>query len=106
MQISKNLKYFFILPGVLSLAAVIALGFWGLRPGIDLSGGSLMQVTYTAARPPVGQVQAIVKPLNLGEIRAQPANETGYIVRTRALSDDEHNQVVAVHLLHPHARDI
>jgi len=96
MNIAKNLKYFFILPGVLSLAAVIALGVWGLRPGIDLSGGSLVQVTYTSARPPVEQVQAIMRPLNLGEVRAQPANETGYIVRTRALTDDEHTQVVAV----------
>src|SRR3989344_5571353 len=96
MNVAKNLKYFFILPGVLSLAAVIALGVWGLRPGIDLSGGSLVQVTYTSARPPVEQVQAIMRPLNLGEVRAQPANETGYIVRTRALTDDEHTQVVAV----------
>src|SRR3989344_4085626 len=96
MQISKNLKYFFILPGVLSLAAVVALGVWGLRPGIDLSGGSLLQVTYTATLPPVEQVQAIIKPLNLGEVRAQPANQTGYIIRTRALTNDEHNQVVTV----------
>ena len=96
MNVAKNLKYFFILPGVLSLAAVIALGVWGLRPGIDLSGGSLLQVTYTAARPPIEQMQAIVKPLNLGEVRIQPANEQSYIIRTRALSNDEHTQVVAV----------
>ena len=96
MQISKNLKYFFILPGILSLAAVIALGAWGLRPGIDLSGGSLVQVTYQGTRPPVQQVQQITEPLELGEIRIQPANETGYIIRTRALSNDEHTQVVTV----------
>jgi len=96
MNVAKNLKYFFILPGVLSLAAVIALGVWGLRPGIDLSGGSLLQVTYTAARPPVEQLQAIVRPLNLGEVRVQPANQAGYIIRTRALTNDEHTQVLAV----------
>ena len=96
MQISKNLKYFFILPGLLSLAAVIALGLWGLRPGIDLAGGSLLQVTYQETRPPVQQVQQITAPLELGEIRIQPANETGYIVRTRALAEDEHNSLAAV----------
>src|SRR3972149_2698360 len=95
MQISKNLKYFFILPGILSLAAVIALGLWGLRPGIDLAGGSLLQVTYQETRPPVQQVQQITAPLELGEIRIQPANETGYIVRTRALAEDEHNNLTA-----------
>ncbi len=96
MNISKNLKYFFILPGVLSLAAVITLGVWGLRPGIDLSGGSLMQVTYQGTRPPVQQVQKITEPLALGETRIQPANQTSYLIRTRALTNDEHTQVITV----------
>lgn len=96
MNISKNLKYFFILPGLLSLAAVIALGMWGLRPGIDLSGGSLMQVTYTTERPPFEQLQAIVEPLDIGEVRTQPAGESSYIIRTRALSNDEHNNLLSV----------
>ena len=96
MQISKNLKYFFILPGLLSLAAVIALGLWGLRPGIDLAGGSLLQVTYQETRPPVQQVQQITEPLELGEVRVQPADQSSYILRTRALAEDEHNQLTAV----------
>ena len=96
MQISKNLKYFFILPGLLSLAAVIALGLWGLRPGIDLAGGSLLQVTYQETRPPVQQVQQITEPLELGEVRVQPADQSSYILRTRALSNDEHTQLTTV----------
>ena len=96
MNISKNLKYFFILPGLLSLAAVIALGLWGLRPGIDLAGGSLLQVTYQDNRPPVQQVQKITEPLELGEVRVQPADQSSYILRTRALAEDEHNNLTAV----------
>ena len=95
MNISKNLKYFFILPGILSIAAVIALAAWGLKPGIDLSGGSLLQVTYTE-RPSVDRVHAIAKPLDIGEVRVQPANTNSYIIRTRALSNDEHNNFVTV----------
>jgi len=96
MQISKNLKYFFILPGLLSLAAVIVLGLWGLRPGIDLAGGSLLQITYQETRPPVQQVQQITEPLELGEVRVQPADQSSYILRTRALSNDEHTQLTTV----------
>lgn len=97
MNITKNLKYFFIIPGVLSLIAVVALLAWGLKPGIDLSGGSLLQVTYlptgqagSAGRPPVEQVRALAVPLNLGEVRVQPADQASYLIRTRALSTDEH----------------
>ena len=96
MNIAKNLKYFFILPGVLSLAAVIALGMWGLRSGIDLSGGSLLQVTYATVPPPVKEIQQVIAPLKLGEIRIQSTGATGYIIRARALANDEHNQVVAI----------
>ncbi len=96
MQISKNLKYFFILPGLLSLAAVIALGAWGLRPGIDLSGGSLLQVTYLTERPSADKIHALAAPLGLGEIRVQPADARSYIIRTKALSNDEHTNFVTV----------
>jgi len=96
MNVTKNLKYFFILPGLLSLAAVIALGLWGLRPGIDLSGGSLLQVTYSLERPSADKIQALAAPLELGEMRVQPADTNSYIIRTRALSNDEHNNFVTV----------
>ncbi len=95
MNVGKNLKYFFILPGILSVAAIIALAAWGLKPGIDLSGGSLLQVTYTE-RPSVDRVHAITKPLDIGEVRVQPANTQSFIIRTKALSNDEHNQLVTV----------
>ena len=89
MQISKNLKYFFLLPGVLSLAAVLMLALWGLRPGIDLVGGSLLEVTYASGRPAVADLQAATAPLTLGEVRIQPAGDASYIIRTKALSNTE-----------------
>ncbi len=96
MHVSKNLTYFFILPALLSAAAVVALLLWGLKPGIDLAGGSLLQVTYPQGRPTVEKVEAIVAPLQLGEVRVQPAGTSSYILRTRALSNDERNQVETV----------
>lgn len=90
MNIAKNIKYFFILPGLLSLLAVAALLMWGLKPGIDLSGGSLLQVSYTDARPTVAEVQAAVAPLKFGEVRVQTSGTNGYILRQRDLTQDEH----------------
>ena len=65
---------------------------WGLRPGIDLAGGSLLQVSYTTL-PTVADVQAAAAPLNLGEVRVQSTGTNGYIIRTRALSNDEKNSL-------------
>jgi preprotein translocase subunit SecF len=89
MNISKNLNYFFILPALLSVLALLAIGLWGLKPGIDLSGGALLQVSYAGTMPTVTQVQNVAAPLKLGEVRVQPAGTNAYALRTRAITPDE-----------------
>lgn len=96
IDIRKNLPYFFILPVVVSILALLAILLWGLKPGIDLAGGSYLQVTYPNGRPPAEQIHAITSKLNLGEIRVQPTGTNGYILRQRDLSPQEKNQLEAV----------
>ncbi len=95
MNIAKNLKYFFILPALLSLVAVVVLVMWGLKPGIDLAGGSLLQMSFAQGRPEVSAVHAVADGLKLGELRVQPAATSSYIMRTRALTNDEKNSLEA-----------
>ena len=94
MNISKNLKYFFILPAILSIAAAVAIIAWGLKPGIDLSGGSLLQVSYPAGRPSIEMVHAGVDKLGLGEVRVQPSGEFDYILRQHDLTPEEKNTLM------------
>jgi len=96
MNISKNLKYFFILPAILSVLSVFALVSFGLKPGIDLVGGSLLQVSYPEGRPPVSQVRVLVEELGFGEVRVQPTGDNAYLLRQRDLSNEEKNQLEAV----------
>ncbi|HYF13075.1 MAG TPA: protein translocase subunit SecF, partial [Candidatus Paceibacterota bacterium] len=95
MDITKYEKYFFILPVVLSILAIIAIAMWGLKPGIDLAGGSLLQVTFPSGRPTVEQIHEVARPLNFGEVRAQPTGENGYILRQRDLTTEEKNSLEA-----------
>ncbi len=93
MSITKNLKYFFILPAALTILSLAALFAWGLKPGIDLAGGSLLQVAYPAGRPPAEMVRSAVAndKIKLGEVRVQPTGEFGYILRQRDLTVEEKN---------------
>jgi preprotein translocase subunit SecF len=93
MFITRYQRQLLILPAVISALALIALGLWGLKPGIDLTGGSLLQVSYTSGRPPIAQVQEAVSKLAIGEVRVQPTGENGYILRERNLSNDEKNSL-------------
>lgn len=91
MNITKYETYFFILPALLSILAVGAIVMWGLKPGIDLVGGSFLEVSYPSTLPQAAQVRDVVAPLGLGEIRVQPTETSGYILRQRDLTNDERN---------------
>ncbi len=86
-------KYFLIVPAFFSVLAVIAILMFGLKPGIDLAGGSLLQVSYPNGRPFVEEVHAALARLDpsihLGQILIQPTGEKGYILRQRALLPEE-----------------
>lgn len=95
MNIIRYQKYFFILPAFLVLLSVVAIGVWGLKVGIDLSGGSLLEVSYANGRPTVEQIHAAVDTLGMGEVRVQPTGENGFILRERDLSNDEHTALLS-----------
>ncbi|MDE1925229.1 MAG: protein translocase subunit SecF [Patescibacteria group bacterium] len=89
----KHEKRLLLVPAVISLLAVLALVVWGLKPGIDLTGGSLLQVSYAGAVPTVAQIQDATAKLNVGEIRIQPTGQSGYTLTERALSNEEKNSL-------------
>jgi len=89
MELKKYQNYFVVLPVVSVVLAVAALLVFGLKPGIDLLGGSLLQVRYPDGRPELVQMQEAVNVLDLGEVRIQAAGTNDYMLRQRDLSVDE-----------------
>lgn len=94
MNIIRYQKYFFILPALLSVLAVAAIVLWGFKPGIELVGGSLLEVNYPEGRPAAEVVRETTTTLGLGEVRVQPTDENGYILRQRDLSNEERNTLL------------
>jgi len=94
-MITKNFKYFLLLPAIITALSLAALFIWGLKPGIDLAGGSLLQVAYTDARPEQALVRDVVHTLGIGEVLVQPTGENGYILRQRDLTEPEHVSLMA-----------
>jgi preprotein translocase subunit SecF len=96
MKLERFKYHFFILPIVASILAIIAIGVWGLKPGIDLKGGSILEIAYPDGRPDVKLIQEELNALNLGEVRIQPAGENEFVLRQRALTQPEKDSVDAV----------
>lgn len=86
--LKNNQSLFFIVPVVFVLLSILAIGVWGLRPGIDLAGGSMLHVGY-GAPVTVEMIQGAVAPLTFGEIRVQSSDDDTYILRQRELAVHE-----------------
>jgi preprotein translocase subunit SecF len=89
MHIIKNRKFYYLLPATLVVLSLIATFIFGLKGGVDLTGGSLLEVSYADGRPSQDAVIQSVSRLNLGDIRVQPTGEKGYILRLRDITDLE-----------------
>lgn len=89
MDFKKYQYHFFILPAALAVMSLFAIGAWGFNPGIELAGGSLLEVEYAEGRPAQADLAAAVEELSIGEVLIQPSEESRYILRMRDLSTEE-----------------
>jgi preprotein translocase subunit SecF len=90
MFIIKYKKIFVGISVGLVLISIISLCVFGLKVGIDFKGGALTEVTYNTSRPAQADLEASLNALNFGTILLQPTGDTGYIVKSRDLTDAEH----------------
>lgn len=94
LQIIQHRIYNYILSGVLLALAIAALATWGIKFGIDFTGGSLLEVQFTAARPAVEAMQQKLALTDIGNVTIQPVGETGAILRFRDVDEIKHQQIV------------
>ncbi len=90
----KYRKIFYTFSIILTLLSVAALLLWGLKPGIDFKGGSLMEIEYLGTRPDTAVLREVIKPLNLGNVLFQPVDQKGLIVRLENISEERHQALL------------
>lgn len=89
-------QYFFLsFSGLLFAASIAALLLWGLRLGIDFTGGSLMEMEFSGNRPAMEEIRAALDPLGLGGVAVQPTGERGALLRFRDVDEATHQNILA-----------
>lgn len=87
-------KELILLPVIASVIAVLAIGTWGMTLGIDLKGGSLLEVSYPDGRPAAELVREKVATLDFGEVRVQSTKDKNVMLRARNLQPSEKSQML------------
>lgn len=89
----KYSKIYYIFSGLLLLGAVYSLFAFGLKFGIDFTGGSILEVNFET-RPENVVIQEKLKDFNLAEIVVQPTGEQGVILRMKEISEETHQEIL------------
>jgi len=90
----KYKKIYFIFSGILILASLVCLTIFGLKPGIDFTGGSILEIEYIEERPSNQEIKEALTSFDLGEILVQPTGEKGVILRMKDISEDTHQKIL------------
>ncbi len=94
MYIVNHRGLFFWITGIMLAAAIGAILAFGLPLGIDFTGGSLMQVGYEGAVPPLSTIQSQVAVVPLGAVSVRAIGENAVSIRTRTMTPAEHEAVL------------
>ncbi|MFA6394061.1 MAG: protein translocase subunit SecF [Patescibacteria group bacterium] len=78
----------------LFVVALVGLITFGLKFGIDFTGGSLLEVNFNSSRPTVEEVEKNLGDLNLGSLTVQPVGEAGMILRFQDSSKEKEELVM------------
>ncbi len=96
MLFVRYTKYFLVLALGIIAASGIALSVTGLSLGIDFTGGSLAEVTYTE-RPEKAAAEEALAAHDLGGYSLREstdeAGRPAFVLRTRSLSEEERQEV-------------
>lgn len=81
-------KYFyFLFSALIIIPGILSLIFWGLRLGIDFTGGSLLEVRIEK-QPSKEDIVATVKQVGV-EVSLASATNNSFLIRTKPLTDKE-----------------
>ncbi len=94
MFVIRNTKIFLTIAGVLMLVALTSVFVWGLHPGVDFTGGTIVEVGYPDQRPAKSEIEEVVSRSVPESFSVRSVGDAGYSIRTSFLSEDERSVLV------------
>lgn len=80
--------------GALMAIGIVSLLLWGLKPGIDFTGGSLLEVDYTGNRPALDDVRSVFAARDIKDVELKASGDHGVIARFKTVDQAMHEMIV------------
>ena len=95
MWIIKNRAIFYTFSIILIVASIFSFVKWGLNFGIDFTGGTLIEVSYSNERPAQADVLNSISKID-EKASVRPASTDSYIIRMKPIDQTEKAKVLEV----------
>jgi preprotein translocase subunit SecF len=94
INIINKTKYAYIFSGTLTILSVVSLFVWGMKFGIDFTGGTLMEVKFENSVPNNQELTENLKALELKSLTFQATDKKTVIIRYAAEDDKINDEVL------------
>ncbi|MEK9154149.1 MAG: protein translocase subunit SecF [Patescibacteria group bacterium] len=95
MFIIRHKNLFFCLTGALVLASLISILVFGLKLGLDFTGGTLIEVRYDGMRPASNAIVKSLEDAGFTGFSLRESGTNGYTLRMHALTDLQRGKLSA-----------
>ncbi len=90
----KYRRIFYGISIVLTILAITSIVSFGIKWGIDFTGGTVLAISYQEKLPQISQAQEKLSSLGLGEIVVQQQGEKTLVLKMQNIDEKTHQQVV------------
>ncbi len=94
MKIIPNRKIWFTFSGTIVALSLLALFIWGLKPGIDFTGGSLLELNFAKEAPRDVDFAAAFKKFGLEPPLMQKSGASDMVLRFGPIPEQLHQDLV------------
>ena len=94
MFVINHRNIFFAISGILVLASIVAIAFFGLRPSVDFTGGSIIEVRFEGTTPDTATVATALAEAGFENSLVRETDDGGLSIRTRALTEGDRGTLV------------
>lgn len=94
-KIIKYRKLWLLISAGMVVLSIMALGIWGLKAGLDFTGGSLLEVKFAGNVPSVVDISTGLNGVGINSLVVQPTGNNSVILRFQETTQEKHLAVVA-----------
>ncbi|MEK7173269.1 MAG: protein translocase subunit SecF [Patescibacteria group bacterium] len=94
ISFTKHRKIFYTISIILTVASLASIAVFGLKFGIEFTGGSVLEVAYQPTAPALEDIRRVISVVGLEGAAIQVAGDQRVIIKTKPLDEAKKNEVV------------